>query len=184
MKIAVVGPSPVPFTIGGAENFLWGLCEAINKETKHQAELIKLPSRELSFWELIHTYYEFYRLDLSQFDMVISSKYPAWMVQHEHCICYMLHTLRGLYDTYYLTKLPECTDRKNQSINKILDFMEKDIKMEELEIFFQMLFDLKKQRDIPESYFRFPGSFIRSIIHFLDNCALSQKGMKHIYAIS
>ena len=30
MKIAVVGPSPVPFTIGGAENFLWGLCEAIN----------------------------------------------------------------------------------------------------------------------------------------------------------
>ena len=184
MKIAVVGPSPVPFTIGGAENFLWGLCEAINKETKHQAELIKLPSRELSFWELIHTYYEFYRLDLSQFDMVISSKYPAWMVQHEHCICYMLHTLRGLYDTYYLTKLPECTDRKNQSINKILDFMERDIKMEELEIFFQMLFDLKKQRDIPESYFRFPGSFIRSIIHFLDNCALSQKGMKHIYAIS
>ncbi|MDE7311937.1 MAG: glycosyltransferase [Eubacterium sp.] len=184
MKIAVVGPSPVPFTIGGAENFLWGLCEAINKETKHQAELIKLPSRELGFWELIHTYYEFYRLDLSQFDLVISSKYPAWMVPHHNCICYMQHTLRGLYDTYHLTRLPEKTDRKNKDINKVLDYMEGYWNIESLDGFFQMLFELENQKDIPDSYFLFPGPFIRAIIHFLDSVALSQKGMQGICAIS
>ena len=65
MKIALVGPSPVPYAAGGTENLLWGLCETINKCTKHQAELIKLPSRELSFWELIESYYAYYKLDLS-----------------------------------------------------------------------------------------------------------------------
>lgn len=184
MKIAVVGPSPVPFTIGGAENFLWGLCEAINKETEHQAELIKLPSRELGFWELIHTYYDFYRLDLSQFDLVISSKYPSWMVPHKNGICYMLHTLRGFYDTYHLTKLPLTVDRKNHKISQILDYMEKNADFKKLDQFFQLLFELEGRRDIPESYFQFPGAFIRSVIHFLDACALSQEGMKHIYAIS
>lgn len=184
MKIAVIGPSPVPFTIGGAENFLWGLCEAINKETKHQAELIKLPSRELSFWELIHTYYEFYRLDLSQFDMVISSKYPAWMVQHEHCICYMQHTLRGLYDTYHLTRLPVKTDRNNKYVNEVLDCMDEHWNMQNLERFFKILFALENRKDIPDNYFQFPGSFIRTIIHFLDAVALSQKGMRSVCAIS
>ena len=56
MKIAVIGPSPVPFTIGGIENLMWGLCETINQTTEHQCELIKLPSRELNFWDLIETY--------------------------------------------------------------------------------------------------------------------------------
>ena len=65
MKIAVIGPSPVPFTIGGIENLMWGLCETINQTTEHQCELIKLPSRELNFWDLIETYYSFYKLDVS-----------------------------------------------------------------------------------------------------------------------
>ena len=99
MKIAVVGPSPVPFTIGGAENLMRGLCDAINQRTSHQAELIKLPSKEFDFWSLIENYYAFYKLDLTHFDLVISTKYPSWMVQHKNSICYMVHTLRGLYDT-------------------------------------------------------------------------------------
>ena len=40
MKIAVLGPSPVPFTIGGVENLLWKLCETINQKTNHQAEFL------------------------------------------------------------------------------------------------------------------------------------------------
>jgi hypothetical protein len=42
MNIAIVGPSPKPFTIGGMEYLLWGLYEHINKDTPHKAELIKL----------------------------------------------------------------------------------------------------------------------------------------------
>ncbi len=183
MKIAVVGPSPVPFTIGGAENFLWGLCEAINKETEHQAELIKLPSREFEFWDLIQSYYDFYKLNLDQFDLVISSKYPSWMVRHRNCICYMLHTLRGLYDTYNFNHLPDQTDRKNAHVNQILDYMEHHKKMDDLNRFFTLMSELKK-KNVPDRYFSFPGAFIREIVHYLDAAALSQDGMKRIVAIS
>lgn len=183
MKIAVVGPSPVPFTIGGAENFLWGLCEAINKETEHQAELIKLPSRELEFWDLIQSYYDFYKLNLDQFDLVISSKYPSWMVRHRNCICYMLHTLRGLYDTYQFSRLSDKTDRKNPHVNQILDYMERHTKMDDLDYFFTMMSELKN-KNIPDKYVAFPGPFIREIIHYLDAAALSSDGMKRIVAIS
>lgn len=184
MKIAVVGPSPVPFTIGGAENLLWGLCDAINKKTEHQAELIKLPSRELDFWSLVQTYYDFYNLNLDQFDLVISTKYPSWMVQHRNCICYMVHTLRGLYDTYHLMNQPTVVDRKNPHINKVLEYMEHKKEMADLDEFFKLIFSLKDRKDISENYFVFPGPFIRLIIHYLDCVALSQEGMKRICAIS
>ena len=120
MKIAVVGPSPVPFTIGGMENLLWALCENINLKTKHQAELIKIPSRELDFWSLIETYRDFYRLDLSEFDAVICSKYPSWMVKHDNCVCYVAHRLRGLYDCYHLMNLPYEVDDTCSAVNDIL----------------------------------------------------------------
>ena len=53
MKIAIIAPSPVPFTIGGAENLWWGLLNWINQNTNHQAELIKIPSPERNFRELV-----------------------------------------------------------------------------------------------------------------------------------
>ncbi len=100
MKIAVVGPSPVPFVVGGVEKFLWGLCQAINEHTSHQCELVKVPSDESSFFRTLRSYWRFFRLDLEHFDMVIVTKYPAWMVRHPMKVCYMQHRLRGLYDTY------------------------------------------------------------------------------------
>ena len=39
-------------------------------------------------------------LDLAGYDLVISSKYPAWMIRHPRHVVYMAHPLRGLYDTY------------------------------------------------------------------------------------
>jgi glycosyltransferase involved in cell wall biosynthesis len=100
MKIAVVGPSPVPYVLGGVEKLLWGLCEAINTHTPHQCELIKVPSDESTFLRTLRSYWRFFRLDLSHFDMVLVTKYPAWMVRHPMKVCYMQHRLRGVYDTY------------------------------------------------------------------------------------
>jgi hypothetical protein len=74
MKIAIVAPSPVPFTIGGAELLFSGMQDAINNYTSHQCELIKLTTKEDNFWNLVESYYKFYQLDLSHFDMVISDK--------------------------------------------------------------------------------------------------------------
>lgn len=184
MKIAIVAPSPIPFTIGGAENLVWGLCEQINRLSGHQAELIKIPIRELSFWDLIDSYYKFYSLDLSHFDLVITSKYPAWMLRHENSICYMMHTLRGLYDTYHLTGLPEEVERGPQAVNEVLDHMEYNPHPLTLDFFFALLFRMRGDRSIPGSYFDFPGPLIRKIIHYLDTWGLSQRGVKRYCAIS
>ena len=110
MKIAIVAPSPVPFTVGGAENLFWGLQSYINEHTPHQCELIKVASPESNLEQLIDSYAKFSELELDHFDCVISTKYPAWMVRHRNHVCYMLHRLRGLYDTYHFTGLPEEVD--------------------------------------------------------------------------
>lgn len=183
MKIAVIGPSPVPFTIGGLENLVWGLCDTINQTTEHQCELIKLPSREHNFWDLIETYYSFYKLDVSQFDVVIYSKYPAWMVQHPRGICYMAHCLRGLYDTYQYTPRPTEVSRENKHINRILDYMETYYRPDSLDDFFELLFELK-EKPIPGEYYAFPGPFIRKIIWYLDRWGLSQQKTERYYSIS
>lgn len=185
MKIAIVGPSPVPFTMGGMENMLLGLYETINQETAHQVELIKLPVREHSFWELIESYYQFYMLDLRHFDLVISSKYPAWMVQHDNCIFYVAHRLRGLYDTYHLMNLPGEVKRGNEKIDRILDYMQNNPNPGSLTVFFQLLFELKETAGKQEEAFlQFPGPFIRKLVHYMDDYAFSRPRNARYCAIS
>jgi len=183
MKIAILGPSPVPYTIGGMEYLLWGLYEHINKDTPHSAELIKIPVDESGFWPLIESYRKFYDLNLDHFDMVVTTKYPAWMVRHENQLCYMCHRLRGLYDTYHFTGLPLKPDAKHPAIKRILDYMA--LKGSTPGELFELLDELKPNReDIPEHYFAFPGPFIRSIVHFLDGYALSNEAISRFAAIS
>ena len=185
MKIGIIGPSPVPFTVGGVENLLWGLCNTINQETEHQCELIKIPSRENSFWELIQNYYNFYTLDVSHFDAVICTKYPAWMVQHPNCIFYVQHCLRGLYDTYHFCHMPMTVERGNYYIDRVLDYMDKYPHPESLDEYFAMLFELRDYLEqIPEHYFRFPGPFIRLILKYMDCFGLSQSPKKQYFCIS
>src|SRR5438445_11992542 len=117
MDIAIVAPSPVPYAIGGAENFWWGLLNHINQHTPNRAELIKLPYREPDLWQLIESYLSFSKLDLSHFDLVISSKYPAWMVQHPNHYCYMQHRLRCLYDTYHFTGFSEMVATNDEEVS-------------------------------------------------------------------
>ena len=100
MRIALVAPSAVPFTPGGAERLWWGLTTYVNRHTAHAMDLIKLPSPERNCWEIVQSYRQFSLLALDHFDMVISTKYPAWMVAHDNHVVYLQHTLRGLYDTY------------------------------------------------------------------------------------
>lgn len=100
LKVAIVAPSPVPYGIGGAENLWWGLLAALNQTPGVQAELIKLPSPERNLPEILASYLQYATLNLDHFDVVISTKYPAWAVKHRCHIVYLQHTLRGLYDTY------------------------------------------------------------------------------------
>lgn len=184
MKIAIVAPSPIPFTIGGVEYLMMGLLEHMNSDTDHQVELIKLPSNEDSFWNLIESYEKYYNLNLDHFDLVISTKYPTWMVQHRNQICYVMHRLRGLYDTYHFTNLPPETDRENRDVNKVLDYIHSET-CYNLNDFFDVMKKLKeRESSIPGRYFDFPGSFIREIVHFMDDFALAKDKIKKYYCLS
>jgi len=100
VKIAIVAPSPTPFVVGGAENLWMGLLTHFNQCENIQAELIKVPIREDNLYRLAKAYLAFLELNLSHFDMILSTKYPAWLTQHDNHHVYLQHKLRGLYDTY------------------------------------------------------------------------------------
>lgn len=188
MRIAIVAPSPVPFSIGGAEQLFLGMHDAIHKYTSHQCELIKNPTREDNFWSLIGAYYSFYTLDLSHFDMIISTKYPSWMVQHDKHIVYMVHPLRGLYDTYHFCNLPTevpahlCTGLV-EDILKIIH--ERRFSKDAVNAVFIKLRQLQEEEAHyhPET-FQFPGSFIRDIIHFFDGFALDPQRIQRYCTMS
>jgi glycosyltransferase involved in cell wall biosynthesis len=185
MKIAIVAPSPVPFVIGGAENLWWGLLNEINQHTPHQAELIKLPSPERNFAELIASYRHFSQLDLDHFDLVISTKYPAWMVRHDRHICYMQHRLRGLYDTYHLMSLPDGYSAQHPGVLACQQMMRHpDARRAMLPEFFDQLATLLADPSVPAEILDFPGPFIREVIHFLDGIALTPNAIRRFSAIS
>lgn len=185
MKIAMLAPSPIPFTIGGAENLAWSLVENLNQKSSHQVELIKVPVREDNFWNIIDGYYTFYMLDLSHFDVVICSKYPAWMIRHPHCLYYVLHCLRGLYDTYHFMKQPLEVPRGNRYVDEILEYMALNPDPRDLDDFFALLFAMREnEQDIPQGYFSFPGPFIRKIMHYMDSFGMNQNHPSTYYAIS
>lgn len=178
MKIALIAPSPVPFVIGGAEKLFLGMQEYINKNTTNQCELIKLPTKEHTFWDLIDSYHAFYTLDLSHFDLVISGKYPAWMTNHQNHHIYMLHTLRGLYDSYDYKNFG--TKIKEPKLKQLIDLsIQKNISISKM---FELLYELKADKTLPNEVFSFPSAFAKAIIGFFDKKAM--QNIKSFSAIS
>lgn len=185
MRIALVAPSPVPFVIGGAEKLWWGLQNAIHRLTPHLCELIKLPSPERNFWEILASYRRFAELDLSHFDRVITTKYPAWMVSHPEHILYLQHTLRGLYDTYPPTlprQLPEA--KAPAPVRRLLRLLRApQLDRTALPELFGALEDLRRH-DLPPELFALPGPLLREIVHALDRIALAPREIRAYHAIS
>lgn len=206
MKIALVAPSGVPFAVGGAEKLWWGLLHYTNQLSDHQMELIKLPSAERNFPELIASYQRFSELDLSHFDRVISTKYPAWMVAHPEHHLYLQHTLRGLYDTYPWPDraaadsfTPEAwPGEKSQRAMRLLRYHPELMRLrkllsakperEQLPALFACLQRLLHGNWLPESaregLFAFPGPLSRAVIHHLDRIATAPGEITAYHAIS
>ena len=174
MRIAVVAPSPVPFTPGGAERVWNGLVRAITEGTEHDAELIKLPVREHTLAGLVAGYEAFARLDLSHFDMVVTGKYPAWMVSHPNHAVYVLHRLRGLYDTYHLTGMPLRVDLLDPELAGIQRLMRRRRgRAAALELIARVgAFVERRGADHPA--LALPGPLAREVVHFLDGVALAE----------
>ncbi|GAA5172971.1 glycosyltransferase family 4 protein [Modicisalibacter zincidurans] len=206
MKIALVAPSGVPFAVGGAEKLWWGLQHHVNQLSDHQLELIKLPSAERNFPELIASYRRFAELDLSHFDRVISTKYPAWMVEHPDHHLYLQHTLRGLYDTYPWPQRAEHAPfepqawpgekgrqairllRHHPRLKRLKHLLEATPERAQLPELFGIVHALLNGSGLPEAardgLFAFPGPLTRAIVHHLDAIALAPRAIRRYAAIS
>jgi glycosyltransferase involved in cell wall biosynthesis len=182
MRVAIVAPSPVPFSPGGAERVWSGLLQAINEGTPHDAELIKLPVRERTLAALVEGYAAFARLDLSHFDMVVSGKYPAWMVAHPHHVVYVLHRLRGLYDTYHLTGAPERVDLRDPDLRALQLLMRRRGGRAAAQELMAGVGAAAQRRGADDPALALPGPFAREVVHFLDGVAFAS--MRRHLAIS
>jgi glycosyltransferase involved in cell wall biosynthesis len=180
---AIIAPSPVPFVIGGAEKLWWGMLHHFNQQPGENVELIKLPSPEHDFWSLLDSYKTFSRLQLQHFNTLISTKYPAWMVEHPNHYCYLQHKLRGLYDTYPKQLATHC-DYAHPALHTLKILLETSQRQRsELEPLFAELERLK-QLALPAEHFAFPGPLTRKIIHCLDDIGLAPHAIKKYAAIS
>ena len=180
-NIAIIAPSPVPFGPGGAETLMQGLYQAFQHHTPHNIELIKLPTPERTFVDLMASYRRFAELDVSHFDVVITAKYPAWMVCHPHHIVYMLHTLRGVYDAYERAAMPQQLPPLPDALAPLLALLQRSPSRDQLpELWHRLEHGLKSH---PQC-FDFPGPLSRAVVHHLDRIALMPGTIRHYAAIS
>ncbi|MBL4681029.1 MAG: glycosyltransferase [Pseudomonadales bacterium] len=131
------------------------------------------------------SYRRFSDLDVTRFDRVISGKYPAWMVDHPDHTLYMVHKLRGVYDTYDLhseaaSVTPRLIPGEVQFLEQLITRNRPD--REILSEFWQVL-DEALQFDL-EDWFAFPGPLTRRVIHFLDAIGINKKSISRFCAIS
>lgn len=176
LKIAIVAPSPVPILEGGAER-LWRSLAAGLTDAGHQADIITLPFPETTLAEVIAGYRAFRQLDLSAFDVIVSGKYPGWMVSHPCHIVYMLHPLRGLYETFpaHLTEaLPpeesgvEARIAQIGEIDELLDYAD----------------ELLARWPADHPMVAHPSALGRLLVRRLDQLAFAGDQIRHLAAIS
>lgn len=185
MNIAIVAPCPVPYVRGGAENLWRSLLDELDAQPGVQAELLKLPSREHTLRDLIDTYEDFARLDLSGFDAVISTKYPAWMVDHPCHIVYLQHRLRGLYDTYHFTRLPLEVPDPVPPVAAVLEHLRASAgRRDTLPETFVRLRALLDDPAVDPAVLAFPSPFARTVVHHLDGIGLHPSRIHRYAAIS
>jgi glycosyltransferase involved in cell wall biosynthesis len=183
MKIAVVSPSPVPFRRGGAERLFGGLVRAL-EVAGHAAELIKLPVREFSLVDLVESYEQFSRLDLSHFDVVITGKYPAWMVEHPHHVVWMLHPLRGLYDTYPERNFVDARLPDVAAVSRLVGLLDRSVANTDPTELIGATLDVADALGPTDEAIAIPGPLAREVIHRLDRVALDRRRVRRHAAIS
>lgn len=120
MKIAVVTPKMAGGERGGAENLYEGLVNALN-EVGHTATQVNVVVDESTFESILEAYCNCFYLDLSDYDLVISTKAPTYMVRHRNHISYLVHTMRVFYDMFNVEFNPKDKEKEKQR-NLILKF--------------------------------------------------------------
>ena len=103
MRIAVCHPQ-VPFIRGGAETHTESVVRALRAEG-HDAEIVAIPWKWYPPPQIVHSLALWRSLDLSEsnglpIDAVIALKFPAYLVQHERKIVWLIHQHRSAYELW------------------------------------------------------------------------------------
>lgn len=99
MRIAVVTMRHASGEAGGAERFYDALVSSF-RELGHHADEVPVDGDESDMMRIKRNYLNCYDLDLSHYDMVVSTKAPSWLVRHPRHVCYLVHTIRVFYDMF------------------------------------------------------------------------------------
>src|SRR2546423_10947731 len=85
--------------MGGAEVLYAGLIHGL-REAGHNTDQVEVSIDESTFERILEAYHACYDLDLSSYDLVVSTKAPTYMVRHPNHISYLIHTIRVFYDMF------------------------------------------------------------------------------------
>lgn len=98
-RVAVVAPVAANGTVGGAERFYSGLTRALRSQGC-EVSLLTLEVDESTFESIKQGYERFSNLNLDDYDLVISTKSPSYVVNHRNHVSYLVHTVRAFYDMF------------------------------------------------------------------------------------
>jgi glycosyltransferase involved in cell wall biosynthesis len=103
MRIAICHPA-TPFMRGGGEMHVEGLSQAL-QHAGHDVDVVSMPFKWYPPHELVHQMALWRSLDLSEangvpIDMVITLKFPAYLVRHERKIVWLIHQHRAAYELW------------------------------------------------------------------------------------
>jgi glycosyltransferase involved in cell wall biosynthesis len=98
-NVAFLAVEPCSGERGGAEAFHDGFCAAL-RDSGWLVDKIRIAINESTFDGILDAYLHCYDLDVSQYDLVISSKAPSYAVRHPRHVCYLQHTIRVFYDMF------------------------------------------------------------------------------------
>lgn len=179
MRIAIVAPSPDPFRVDGAGSLWRGMLRHLNQETDHLADLIKLPVRERTLLDLVAGYESFANLDLSGFDQVITTRYPAWLAHHPNHVVYVEG--RAYCDRY--PQDGEMSPSVGRGASDLLAFVERHRgERAALAEFFSRVRSAAAA-GAPE-WAAHPGPLWRVLARFLDEIALAPTAIRRYAAVS
>ena len=186
-SVAVVAPSPVPLRRGGAERLWGGLVDGL-LAAGVETDLVKLPVREFTLTDLMDAYEQFALLDLSHVDAVVTGKYPAWMVDHPRHVVWMLHPLRGLYDSYRPEVFEDRRLPDDPDLLAVRDLVTAGPRaadpFEVMDLVRSAADRLGPSAAIPDGPLALPGPFSRAVVQFLDRWALDGRRVRRHAAIS
>ena len=99
-SVAVLAAGSASGELGGAERLYSGLLEGL-QAIGCTAEIVSVPADESTFEKIIENYAYCSTLDLSRFDIVISTKTPTYAIKHPGHVMWLIHTVRVFDDMFY-----------------------------------------------------------------------------------